>query len=78
MFLWDSESEEEDDDYPNPRGENFPTHSLHIICSGFGDIGNLEETLILEGEGGPKTNPQNSEYEGGEDDAHLKSEPTPP
>ena len=28
VFLWDSDSEEEDDDYPNPRGENFPTHYI--------------------------------------------------
>ena len=121
VFLWDSESDEEDDDYPNPREEpskdddlrskeevtdrlekgpipwnimppgllktyrqpdnnkeNFPTNSIHIIYFGFGDIGDLEEILIIEGEGGPKTNPQNSEYEGGEDDAHLKSEPNAP
>ena len=75
VFLWDSESDEEDDDYPNPRGKNFPTHTLHIKSSGFGDIGgDLEEILILEG--GQITNLQTSEER--DDDAHPKSEPSAP
>ena len=74
VFLWDSDSEEDDDDYLSPRGENFPTHSLHIKYSGFGDIGDFEETLILEG--GRITSIRTPKER--DDDAHPKSEPSVP
>ena len=75
VFLWDSESDEEDDDYPNPKGKNFPIHTLHIKSSGFGDIGgDLDEILTLEG--GQITSIRTPEE--GEEDAHNESEPSAP
>ena len=73
VFLWDSDSEE-NDDYLDPREENFPTHSLHIKYSGFDDIEDFEEILTLEG--GQITNIRTPEE--GEEDAHIKSEPSAP
>ena len=76
VFLWDSDSEEDDDDYLDPMEENFPTHSLHIKYSGFGDIGDFEEILTLEG--GRIIDRQPSEEKDKEDDAHPKREPSAP
>ena len=49
MFSWDSESDDEDDYYISPEGNIHPIHTLHIKYSGFGDIGDFEEILTLEG-----------------------------
>jgi len=74
MFLWDSESDDEDDYYVSPEGNIHPIHTLYIKYSGFGDIGDFEEILTLEG--GRIIDRQVPEKE--EDDAHPKREPSIP
>ena len=81
MFLWDSDSEEDDDDYLDPMEENFPTHSLHIKYSGFGDVGDFEEVLTLEGGRIIDRQPYKEEDEvdeKGEKHAHKRGEPSAP
>ena len=81
VFLWDSNSEDDDDDYLHPMEENFPTHSLHIKYSGFGDVGDFEEVLTLEGGRIIDRQPYEGKDEDdreGEERAHKKGEPREP
>jgi len=74
MFLWDSESDDEDDYYICPEGNIHPIHTLHIKYSGFGDIGDFEEILTLDG--GQIIDRRIPEKE--EEDAHPKREQSTP
>jgi len=67
MFLWDSESDDEDDYYISPEGNICPIHTLHIKSSGFGDLGgDLEEILTLGGGRILDHQPVKKKDEGGE------------
>ena len=86
MFLWDSESDDEDDYYISPEGNIYPIHTLHLKSFGFGHLGgDIEEILTLGG--GRILNhrlikkeekEKDDEREGEEERAHKGGEPSAP
>ena len=78
MFLWDSESDDEDDYYISPEGNIYPIHTLHLKSFGFGHLGGDIEEILTLGGGRILDHQPIKKQEKGEERGHMKGEPSAP